>query len=843
MSHPFSAPLPVRAPHLAANHRRSRRARETALAAASRRVVLEMLEGRRLFDGGDFSLDFIAAAPFTYDHSTGGGAYDDRTIGKDEDVVESLEGGDFAAGDFVTYFVAITVDAGATGVQTIELDLEFLANTTGQEGVGHEDIIGAFINYGPIAGGEGEGAGGTDAGNIDDGNSVATLVSETPPSDPFHNGTTDLLGTVSITDLEAGEQVILRVDVLLGADPTANPTGNLQAALLAARVTAPAPDTISGGQQTIPFKQAGAILVEPGIKSGLKFLDVNADGTRDADGADDVAGNGDDEVGLEGWEIRAYDDTDGDGFLSQTEFDAGSALSDTTDSNGEYSLTLVPGDYIIVEVLQSGWTQSAPGGPSVLGAGLDTSGEPVELGANGYAITLAGGDEHPGNDFGNYERPTNSGIKFHDVNADGTQDADGENDIAGDSDDEAPLENWEIRAYEDTDGDGFLSQSEFDAGAADTDTTNASGQYTLIVDPGDYIIVEVLQSGWFQSAPGGPSVLAAGLDTSAEPVVLGPYGYATTLVSGDAPEFDDFGNYQNATKSGVKFHDKVPDGVRDADGANNVLGNSDDEVLLAGWDIRAYEDADGDGFLQQAEFDAGPADTDTTDALGAYELSLAPGDYIVVEVLQAGWIQTAPFSSPVLAAGLNTGVISLGDDGYSITLSSNEYDRGNDFGNLHLGGTGGRTPGFWRNKNGNAQLNDNGGAGPELLLLRNLNLKTKTGGNFQPTTVGQLNTWLKDATATNMAYMLSVHLACMALNVEAGLVSGSDVVFAPQLLPFAPITGLGGTGIISISDLMTAANNALGADGFTPSGDVNRAKQAALKSALDDANNNLNFVI
>src|SRR5688500_14808141 len=62
-------------------------------------ATLEQLEDRRLFSGGDFSLDFVASAPFTYDHSTGGGAFDDRTIGKTNDVVESLEGGDFACGD------------------------------------------------------------------------------------------------------------------------------------------------------------------------------------------------------------------------------------------------------------------------------------------------------------------------------------------------------------------------------------------------------------------------------------------------------------------------------------------------------------------------------------------------------------------------------------------------------------------------------------------------------------------------------------------------------------------------------------------------------------------------
>jgi hypothetical protein len=41
---------------------------------------------------------------------------------------------------------------------------------------------------------------------------------------------------------------------------------------------------------------------------------------------------------------------------------------------------------------------------------------------------------------------------------------------------------------------------------------------------------------------------------------------------------------------------------------------------------------------------------------------------------------------------------------------------------------------------------------------------------------------------------------------------------------------------------MAAANGALCADGFTPSGDPNRATQEFLKDALDDANNNLNFV-
>ncbi|HTH07890.1 MAG TPA: hypothetical protein VL916_18555, partial [Ilumatobacteraceae bacterium] len=58
--------------------------------------------------GGEYSLDFVASAPTTYDHTTGGGAYDDRTIGVNKDVVESLEGGDFDCNDIVTFLTRIT---------------------------------------------------------------------------------------------------------------------------------------------------------------------------------------------------------------------------------------------------------------------------------------------------------------------------------------------------------------------------------------------------------------------------------------------------------------------------------------------------------------------------------------------------------------------------------------------------------------------------------------------------------------------------------------------------------------------------------------------------------------
>ena len=49
---------------------------------------------------------------FSVDHRIGGGAYDDRTIGTD--VVESLEGRDFACGALATFLVEISVDDNTT---------------------------------------------------------------------------------------------------------------------------------------------------------------------------------------------------------------------------------------------------------------------------------------------------------------------------------------------------------------------------------------------------------------------------------------------------------------------------------------------------------------------------------------------------------------------------------------------------------------------------------------------------------------------------------------------------------------------------------------------------------
>ncbi|MFP5374775.1 MAG: hypothetical protein ACLGHW_07740, partial [Gammaproteobacteria bacterium] len=145
-----------------------------------------------------------------------------------------------------------------------------------------------------------------------------------------------------------------------------------------------------------------------------------------------------------------------------------------------------------------------------------------------------------------------------------------------------------------------------------------------------------------------------------------------------------------------------------------------------------------------------------------------------------------------------------------------------EFGNFCLVGSGGRTLGFWSNRNGFAAMNDGGTVEPELLLLRNLNLRNANGTHLNPTSYSQFRSWLLAATAENMAYMLSAQLAAMALNVEAGFVDAGDFYIL-----------FGGT----IGDLMADADAALLADGSTPAGDPNRALQEELKDYLDELNN------
>jgi hypothetical protein len=194
--------------------------------------------------------------------------------------------------------------------------------------------------------------------------------------------------------------------------------------------------------------------------------------------------------------------------------------------------------------------------------------------------------------------------------------------------------------------------------------------------------------------------------------------------------------------------------------------------------------------------------------------SLKPGtDYSAREAtpLEGNWVQSSPLDGN--GAPINPQVGLQVAAGYTTRVY---------FGNYCTYASGGRTPGFWSNKNGLNTLMDGGTLAPEFGRLSTLHLVDANGGDFDPVTFPQFHDWLLGSTATNMAYKLSSHLAAMRLNVEAGYVNGNRY--------YAPFGG-------TVNQLMALADNSLASDPSTPAGHPERAYQEQLKDYLDALNN------
>ena len=134
---------------------------------------------------------------------------------------------------------------------------------------------------------------------------------------------------------------------------------------------------------------------------------------------------------------------------------------------------------------QPGWFESPDAGTASVNTFNATYGE------YGYDVTLTSGEEERGNDFANFRQAAKSGVKYNDLDADGTQDV-GDTGLSG----------WTIAAFADVDDSGTLSAGDTLAGSAVTDGT---GAYSLALDPGRYIIVEQVsnQPGWFEESGRG----------------------------------------------------------------------------------------------------------------------------------------------------------------------------------------------------------------------------------------------------------------------------------------------------------------------------------------------------
>lgn len=279
--------------------------------------------------------------------------------------------------------------------------------------------------------------------------------------------------------------------------------------------------------------------------------------------------------------------------------------------------------------------------------------------------------------------------------------------------------------------------------------------------------------------------------------------------------------------SGVKFYDVNLNGVQD-------LG----EPGINAWFVDLFKLNTTTNLYEFASDDNTHTDP-ITQVVGTYSFqNLDPsGTYGVCEVIPSAapvWVPTTTLS----ASGLTP----------PATVN---------FGNVCLGADSGLTLGFWSNKNGQALE-----TASDLCLLDTLNLVNGAGAAFDPIlgcpspTSTQLSSgktalrsWLLSATATNMAYMLSAQLTGMELNTLHGQ-NPADTLFIGANTAAAcsaagvTVTLVNPNGFTTVANLMTAANNALGVSGgnSTVAASALRTCQEALKTALDDGNNNKTFV-
>ncbi len=504
-----------------------------------------------------------------FNDANGNGLLDGGEVGK-SGVTVTLSGGTPPVGTLTTttngagaysftglqagnYTVDYTVSTGFVNTGTKPITVSGLAaggSSTGNNFFEQErdaSITGTVVN-------DANGNGSLDGGEV----GIAGVTVSYSGGTPATSGTvtTNGAGGYSITGLQAGTYT---VDYTVPPGFTNTGTKPITGIVLAAGAT-------SSGNNFFA--------AQPSSISGTKFEDRNADGIK----------NGADTGPSVSFSVKIYKDNG----TTAGKLDGGDTLVATTATapgTGPWSQSgLIPGTYIVCEVQQASWTQSAPTPTSGSGA---VCGAPVvgTASGGGYVVPLGANQSVTGKDFGNYRNGSISGSKFADADGDGSFDSGTESKLSG----------WTIR----------LCSDQACASVLATTSTDGSGSYSFAnLTPGTYYLREILQTGWVQTAP------AAGF--------FGPI----QVTSGSSSTGNDFGNQTRGSISGFKFADQDGDGSFDPG-----------EPKLSGWTVRLCPDAACSIVLA----------TTTTNGSGTYSFTdLAPGTYYVREVIQSGWVQTTP---------------------------------------------------------------------------------------------------------------------------------------------------------------------------------------------------------
>jgi hypothetical protein len=320
-----------------------------------------------------------------------------------------------------------------------------------------------------------------------------------------------------------------------------------------------------------------------------------------------------------------------------------------------------------------------------------------------------------------------------------------------------------------------------------------------------FTISEVLQSGWKETGNTvNQSIPSGGANAS-----LASFVYTVTLPNNAVATADglNFGNIPQGVVSGEKYYDSDLSGT---------LNNS--EAGISGWEISQGGAA---------------VTTITTDPSGNFSVTLDPGTYTFTEILATNaWTQTGNVTDQSAVTGGAT--VVLASKAYTVVVPGDQPSTvtGLNFGNVCSVTPGGLTMGFWSNKNGGSLI-----TAADLTALDALNLRNANGTNFDPTTVKQFQTWILNATATNMAYMLSAQMAATFLNVQHGFTNGSALVDG-----FTSVNGeIAYANSLLANPIVGGTFNGLNG-GLTIQASALRTEQERVKNIFDKINNGGSFI-
>src|SRR5438034_624223 len=201
-------------------------------------------------------------------------------------------------------------------------------------------------------------------------------------------------------------------------------------------------------------------------------------------------------------------------------------------------------------------------------------------------------------------------------------------------------------------------------------TRNKSGAYSFDLQPGKYLVCDVLASSFTQSAP---PVSALSLH-DALPIC----GFKVTVTSSGTFAGNDFGNYTTGKVSGHKYEDP------------NADGDLSDGTGLSGWTIKVYTETARAHVLTPA----------TQCGRMPYTFDMQPGKYLVCEVLEASFTQSAQPGTDCLW------ISDAADGGFNTPSLHDALPICNDFGNYTTGKVSGHK---YEDPNADGDLSDGTG--------------------------------------------------------------------------------------------------------------------------------------